>query len=211
MKSKYLVLAVLAALAMALCASACSKAEEEPVEEPDAVVLDVEEEVVVDGSAYGYAGTDPVEYAVYKYLAEEVSKNYAEADVCIPTVNIVNVDYTNPDEVIVRGDFWVFNYDVNGDILECVSGGNCPGVMHLAKESDGYVVTSFDRVADGADFDPSAHELFGEYYDDFHAVYSDRDAQDELRTITVSDYVNLNGLDINYYQDYGWDPVELYK
>ena len=33
----------------------------------------------------------------------------------------------------------------------------------------------------------------------------------ELRKITVSDYVNLNGLDVNYYQDHGWDPVELYR
>ena len=68
-----------------------------------------------------------------------------------------------------------------------------------------------DQVADGADFDSSAKELFGEHYDDFMAVYSDSDARDENRKITVSDYVNLNGLDVNYYQDYGWDPVELYR
>ena len=35
------------------------------------------------------------------------------------------------------------------------------------------------------------------------------DARNELRKITVSDFVNLNGLEYKYYQDEGWDPVEL--
>jgi hypothetical protein len=41
-------------------------------------------------------------------------------------------------------------------------------------------------------------------------VYSDSDARNELRKITVSDYAMINGLDVNYYKDEGWDPVELY-
>ena len=118
-------------------------------------------------------------------------------------------DYTPEEEVVVYGDFWVENYNVNGDVLECVSGGNHPGVMHVSKSD--YTVTAFDQVADGADFDSSAKELFGEHYDDFMAVYSDSDKRSEDRKITVSDYVNMNGLDINYYQDSGWDPVELYR
>ena len=111
--------------------------------------------------------------------------------------------------MLVFGDFWVENYNVEGDTLKCVSGGNSPGVMHVSKDT--YAVTAFDEVADGGEFEGSAKELFGEHYDDFMAVYSDSDAREELRKITVSDYVNLNGLDINYYQDEGWDPVELYR
>ena len=42
-------------------------------------------------------------------------------------------------------------------------------------------------------------------------VSSDSDERDELRKITVSDYVNLNGLSVTQYQDEGWDPIELYK
>jgi hypothetical protein len=42
-------------------------------------------------------------------------------------------------------------------------------------------------------------------------AYSDEEARKELRTITVSDYVNLNGLAVTQYQDYGWEPVKLYK
>ena len=45
--------------------------------------------------------------------------------------------------------------------------------------------------------------------EDITTVYSDDAARAENRKITVSDYVNLNGLDINYFQDEGWDPVEF--
>ena len=45
----------------------------------------------------------------------------------------------------------------------------------------------------------------------FMKAYSDEEARKELRTITVSDYVNLNGLAVTQYQDYGWEPVKLYK
>ena len=168
------------------------------------------EEVVdlVDGAAYGYAGDDPVEAACYEYMAETVGKEYESGEVSIPTVNIVHVDYTPEDEVLVYGDFWVENYNVNGDTLECVSGGNHPGCMHVSKADN--TVTAFDQVADGEDFEQSAKDIFGDAYDDFMAVYSDSDARNELRKVTVSDYVNLNGLDIKYYHDEGWDPVELY-
>lgn len=164
----------------------------------------------VDGAAYGYAGTDPVELAVYKYMVEEVGKNYEAADASIPVVQIVQVDQTNPDEVLVYGDFWINNYDIEGDTLMCVSGGDYAGVMHVVPDGDGYVVSSFDMVADGANFESSAQELFGDNYEAFMQVYGDQDAREELRTIIVSDYVNMNGLPVTQYQDFGWEPVELH-
>ena len=83
--------------------------------------------------------------------------------------------------------------------------------MHLLKNGDGYVVESMDALADGGGFDTSAKELFGQYYDDFMKVYSDSEARDELRKITVTDYVNLNGLSVTEYQDEGWNPIALYQ
>ena len=83
-------------------------------------------------------------------------------------------------------------------------------MFHLKKDGENYTVDHFDVVADGAGFDASAHELFGEYYEDFMKVYSDSDARDELRKITVTDYVYYNDLPVTQYQDEGWDPVELY-
>ena len=211
-------LATCFAAAIGLCACGQKAADtsdtstEAAAEATDEQAADeVAAEPEVDGSAYGYAGSDPVEAAVYKYMVEEVSKNFEAADVSIPVVQIVHVDYTNPDEVLVAGDFWIENYTISGDTLECVSGGNFPGVMHVSKVGDSYAVSSFDMVADGSEFESSAQELFGENYDAFMEVYSNDDAREELRTITVSDYVNLNGLDITQYQDYGRKPVELYK
>lgn len=205
MKKKFLALFMTLAMAMAFGFTACGgTSEEEQATEPE----ETTEEATVDATAYGYGGDDPVEAAIYKYMAEEVSKDYASADVSIPTVNIVYVDYTGEDEILVYGDFWIENYNIDGDTLKCVSGGNYPGVFHLNKD---YEVTAFDQVADGADFESSAKELFGEYYEDFMAVNSDSDARDELRRATVTDYVHFNNLDVTKYQDEGWDPIEIYQ
>ena len=203
MKKIFLILFMSLALAMAFGFTACGDtSEEEPAAEPEETTA----EATVDATAYGYGGDDPVEAAIYKYMAEEISKDYEEADVSIPTVNVIYADYTGEDEILAYGDFWVENYNIEGDTLECVSGGHYPGVFHLSKD---YEVTAFDQVADGGDFDASAKELFGEYYEDFMAVYSDSDARDELRRATVTDYVHFNNLDVTQYQDYGWDPIEI--
>ena len=163
---------------------------------------------VVDGSPYGYGGDDPVEAACYKYMATEVSKDYEPADESIPTVAVVYEDSTPEDEILVYGDFWVDNYNLEGDVLKTASGGNYPGCMHVSKAD--YTVTAFDVVQDGENWDPSAKEIFGDHYDDFMKIHNDTDARNELRKVTVTDYVFLNALDAKYYQDEGWDPVELY-
>ena len=198
---------LMTALVMAFGISACGAKEEAAVEEENVATEDTESEPEVDGTAYGYAGSDPVEAAVYKYLAEEVSKDYDDAEVHIPTVNIVHIDFTPKDEILVYGDFWIENYNVEGDTLKCASGGHYPGMMQVSKD---YVVTDFKQAADGEDFDSSAKEIFGDYYDDFMKIYSDSDLRNELRKVTVTDYVNLNGLSVTKYQDEGWDPVEIY-
>ncbi len=220
MKKGFFAVLLVSGLIATLGLSACGKTEAPSSDTSSEAAVEATEEQAsegtetepeVDGSAYGYAGTDPIECAVYKYMVEEVGKNYDAADVSIPVVQVVHVDYTNPDEVLVSGDFWINNYNIEGDTLTCVSGGNHPGVMHVTKSGDDYVVSSFDTVSDGADFESSAQELFGDNYEAFMEVYGNADAREELRTITVSDYVNLNGLEVTQYQDFGWDPVELYK
>lgn len=205
MKKRVFIL--MTALVMAFGISACGTKEEAAVEEENVAIEDSESEPEVDGTAYGYAGSDPVEAAVYKYLAEEVSKDYDDAEVHIPTVNIVHIDFTPKDEILVYGDFWIENYNVEGDTLKCVSGGHYPGMMQVSKD---YVVTDFKQAADGEDFDSSAKEIFGDHYDDFMKIYSDSDLRNELRKVTVTDYVNLNGLSVTKFQDEGWDPVEIY-
>ena len=213
MNKRLLALLLMAVLVMSLALSACGNKEEAPAEEPQ----EEEEEVTEDepgfpGAAYGYAGDDPIELAVYKYCAEELSKGYAEAEIHIPTVNIINEDMTNEEDILVYGDFWIDNYNVEGDTLKTVSGGNHPGLMHLKKDGEEYTVVSMDQTEDGAGFDESAKKIFGDHYEELINVMGDDKAREELRKVTVSDYVNMNGLDeVKYYQDEGWDPVELIK
>jgi Na+-transporting methylmalonyl-CoA/oxaloacetate decarboxylase gamma subunit len=227
MKKKFLVMFLMTALVMMFSFAACSKtdeASEEPAAETteetadaadessdevtDVTEADIAGDSEVDASVYGYGGSDPVEAAVYKYMVEEISKQYDTAEVSIPTVMIVAKDLSNEDDMLVYGDFWIENYNIDGDTLMCVSGGNYPGVMHLNKD---YVVTKFDQVEDGANFEESAKELFGEHYDDFFNVYSDDEKRQLIRKKTVADYVNLNGLSVTKYQDEGWPAVELYE
>ena len=207
MKRRLLAILLMLTLAVTFSFTACGSEEEAPAAEPEETA-EAAAEPEVDATKYGYGGTDPVEAAVYQYMVEEVSKSYDKTDVSIPTVSIVHVDYAPEDEILVYGDFWIDNYNIKGDTLRDISGGNYPGVIHLSKD---YVVTAFDQVADGGDFDASAKELFGDYYDDFIAVYNDSDARAELRKATVSDYVHFNGLDVKQYKDKGWPAVELYE
>ena len=207
MKRRLFAILLMLTLAVTFSFTACGSDEEAPAAEPEETA-EAAAEPEVDATKYGYGGTDPVEAAVYQYMVEEVSKSYDKTDVSIPTVSIVHVDYTPEDEILVYGDFWIDNYNIKGDTLRDISGGNYPGVIHLSKD---YVVTAFDQVANGGDFDASAKELFGDYYDDFIAVYNDSDARAELRRATVTDYVNFNGLDVKQYKDKGWPAVELYQ
>ena len=207
MKRRLFAILLMLTLAVTFSFTACGSDEEAPAAEPEETTEEAAEPEV-DATKYGYGGTDPVEAAVYQYMVEEVSKSYDKTDVSIPTVSIVHVDYAPEDEILVYGDFWIDNYNIKGDTLRDISGGNYPGVIHLSKD---YVVTAFDQVADGGDFDASAKELFGDYYDDFIAVYNDSDARAELRRATVTDYVHFNGLDVKKYKDKGWPAVELYQ
>ncbi len=158
---------------------------------------------------YEYSEKNTVEAEIYKYLIEKIASQYDKCDVTIPIVQIVATDDSNTDDIQVYGDFWVNNYDLDGETLMTASGGNYPGVMHLKVADEGYEVTSFDVVEDGSEFDASAKKLFGDHYDDFMKIYSDSEKRDSLRTEIIAEYVQRNSLPITQYQDFGWDPVLL--
>ncbi len=147
--------------------------------------------------------------AIKNYLAEEVAAGYEEADYMIPEIYIVATDESVERDIKIWGDFWVMNYDADGDTLKAVSGGSYPGCFHVAKSDGVYDVTAFDVVADGSDYDSSAKEIFGEYYEDFVKLSSDDTGRNKERAKQISEYVKENGLSFTQYQDYGWDPVVL--
>jgi len=204
------IITVIACIGLTACGGSDTEAEE-PATEPEAEeTVEVES---IDGSIYGYTGEDAVEATVYEYVATELAADYdvKEGMVSIPTVMIIDKVENEDGSVDVLGDFWVENYTIEGDTLVCQSGGNHPGKMHIVKDGDAYKVESFEPVGDGDQFEPTAKAIFGDKYDAFMKVNSDNEAREALRAETVANFVTANGLEVTKYQDYGWDPVELFQ
>ena len=150
--------------------------------------------------------------AIDRFLVDSIGKHYAPGEVCIPCVQIVGTDQQDPSAELVWGDFWVFNYNVSGDTLKCVSGGSHPGLMCLQPLGNSYVVIGFEQVADGSENLPSAKRIFGDKFDAFQSINSDEKKREEVRAARIAEYVKQNDLPVKYYQDYGWPakaiPVE---
>ena len=144
-----------------------------------------------------------------RYLVDTFGKQYAEGEHCVPVHNIVGIDNRNPDDILVWGDYWVFNYNLVGDTLKCVSGGSHPGLMHIRQAEDSFEVVAFDQVEDGARNLPSAKKIFGDRFDTFQAINSDEKAREALRAEVLSDYVKTHNLSATLYQDYGWPAKPL--
>lgn len=160
---------------------------------------------------YEYPGPEAFYTVLYKYLIDTYSPDYPEAQVCIPCPVIVAEDESDKDDIRVYGDFWIFNYDLNGDVLENTSGGAYPGCIHLKSvdTAEGYEVTSMEVVEDGSGYTESAKKIFGKHYDDFAKINSDDKSREETRAQIIANYVAANDLKITAFQDYGWDPVPL--
>ena len=163
--------------------------------------------------SYGYDGQEEWEAAIYRYLVEEIGQKHFETGEGIYTVPVVQIiDLTEAENggSNVWGCFEVYNYKIEGETLSCVSGGSFPGKMHVAKTANGSVVDDFAVVEDGANYDSSAKEIFGDRYESFVAESSDENARNAARKQILANYVKANGLKVTQYQDYGWDPVKLF-
>ena len=162
--------------------------------------------------AYSYAGNDSIEAAISAYIVDEFGKHYAKSDVTIPIVNILAVKPAKFGETLVWGSFWVLNYELRGNTLFCVSGGEYPGVAHLKKTGDGgYVVKRVDVVEDGSRYVKSAKKIFGKHYDDWEKNMSGNETlRESKRAEMIGDYVKANDLFVSMYQDYGWDAKQLF-
>jgi hypothetical protein len=171
-------------------------AKEEAKEEPTQV-----EQVVSDAEL--------CKAAVNDYLVNVIGKNYAEAEYCIPSPFVISTNEGNKDDVLIWGDFWVFNYDISGDTLKTVSGGSHPGLMHLKKTDNGFVVTNFEVVEDGEGNLESAKRIFGDNYDAFWEVNSNQEKREDIRLHFIADYVKEHNLPVKMVQDYGWPAVAL--
>lgn len=145
-----------------------------------------------------------VRQAISNYLVSEIGTRYLQGRLCIPTLMMVREEDNQ-----VWGDFWVFWYNISGDTLKCVSGGNHSGVMTLRNDGGSYTVTSFEQTVDGAGNDASARRIFADYYDIYQNMHSNQNVREAVRQEQLSEYIQAHGLPYRYYQDYGWPAVEL--
>lgn len=147
--------------------------------------------------------------AIERYFVNEIGKQYAEAEYCVPFHKIVSVDERDAENILVWGDFWVFNYNRSGDTLKTVSGGNHPGLLHIRQTDTGFEVASFDQVADGSDNLKSAQQIFGDKYEAFHAFHSNEQIREQRRVEVLAEYVRKQNLPVSYVLDYGWPVIPL--
>ena len=145
-----------------------------------------------------------VRQAISDYLVSEIGSQYLQGELCIPTLMMVH-----EEDESVWGDFWVFWYNVEGDTLKTVSGGNHSGLMTMKKEDSQYTVTAFEQTVDGAGNEASARRIFGEYFDIYQNMHSNEAVREAVRLEQLQEYVKCHDLNVRYYQDFGWPAVEL--
>lgn len=146
---------------------------------------------------------------VEDYLVNVIGKNYAEGEYCIPCPIVISTDDGNKNDILIWGDFWVFNYNQSGDTLKTVSGGDHPGLIHLKKTDKGFEVTQFDAVEDGAGNMESAKKIFGNNFNALWELNSNAEKREDIRMRFVADYVKKHNLQVKLIQDYGWPAVPL--
>ena len=163
--------------------------------------------------AYTYPGDDPIEAAVAEYTAE-FGPGYRPAGcVSIPAPIILLTEETDEAHCRVYGNFWLLNYVLNGVTLECVSGGEMPAVLTLEKVEGAWKVVAAETAGDGEDYEKDIRRfcqgneaLETAYFEDANL---DSATGWNVRHRFIRDYVAANGLPVEAYQDYGWDPIPL--
>ncbi len=166
--------------------------------------------------AYVYPGDDPILAAVTHYMVD-VDQRFQPDDggVLVPAPIVLKTEMNeNETEATVYGNFWIFGYVLDGKVLKCTCGGENPGVMKLAKGEEGaWTVVSMESAEEGDTFVSSIRALAhgDEALFEQYRIASDGDAGylPQYRRAFLIDYIVSNGLDIEAYQDYGWDPVSL--
>ena len=155
-------------------------------------------------------GYDPLEAAAYDYLAFEYNRVSDVDHVLIPYAKIVDIDEDNPEDILLYGDYYLWEFEKQDDTLVAVSGGHCPGIIHLERFGEGEAA-SYSPVGtmDEAFTDDDAKDLFGEYYDKYVETASDDVTREEEYALVIANYVKVNNLKVTKYQFGGEDAVKL--
>ena len=163
---------------------------------------------------YKSAVSGSIEEAITLYLWKEFGFDEPNEPGAVNIPAYVIIKQSEVDDVTkVYGDFWVYGYKLEDKNLSCINGGSYPGVFYLRQNENGYEVQSFDMLADGSGYEESLKKVCEgdeELEKSFLAV---SDASNEESLAARRNFINLyavaNNLEIETYQDYGWDPVKL--
>lgn len=176
----------------------------------EASLGEVSEDGTIVLKQFVYYGDNKAIEAIYKYMEEDYLQYSEEDKVWIPGY-VIHKEVDKDGEYLVFGNFWSYGYQLTGTVLESQSGTEMPACFHLKEtESGEYEVVSVDTVGDGSYADdiqaftadyPGLYDLFMEYDEEKRMA-----AQREY----VQMYVKGHSLDIEYYKEYGWDPVKIF-
>ena len=166
--------------------------------------------------AYSYSGDDPIEGAVANALAadERAGQYLTEPGyVTIPCPIIHKTEITDDTHAKVYGTFWILNYVKRGTVLVNISGGEYPAIITLEKVDDEWRVTGMEEAGDGDDYEADIRR-FADGDEELEAKYfaaNDLGAEENqaIRTRFIRAYAETANVQVNAYQDYGWDPVPL--
>jgi hypothetical protein len=161
-----------------------------------------------------YTGDDEAVAATISYLRAR-NEEYVtdETSVWIPEF-VIFKEVEKDGETLIFGNFWAERFVQNGTILESTGGGEYPACIHLKKGTSRYEVTGIDEAGDGADYSKDI-KAFTKGYLGLYSKYMDWDQiekeRDEARKQNLQSYVEMYGLGIRYYKEYGWDPVDIFS
>lgn len=148
--------------------------------------------------------------AICNYLVKEIGLHYRQGQYCAPTLLIAATEEIDAVETRVWGDFWIYWYDLSGDTLKTVSGGNHAGCITLREQDGDISATAFEQTVDGTGNEASAKRIFGQHYDIYQNMHSNPDVREAVRREQLQEYIRRIELNAHYYQDYGWEAVNIF-
>jgi hypothetical protein len=147
--------------------------------------------------------------SIRAYLVREIGPHYMQGELCVPTLMVVAEDDCETEIAFVYGDFWIEWYNIAGDTLKFVSGGNHSGRMTISQDGETYYVSAFWQTADGARNESSAKEIFGTHYDVYAGMHANPDVHEACRRLQLQNYIRRHNLNVHYYQDYGQPAKQI--
>ncbi len=163
-----------------------------------------------------YMGEDKILKTICDYMAGEekatASRKTVSSEIFIPIPVIYDM-IREDGEIKVFGNFYSFMYYKNGNTLEEDGGSEMPACFHLKKTNGSYDVVDVEKTGDGTYYQKGI-EKFCQGHPHIYEKFLDHEKTMELyhqrKRMFIGQYVKDHQLDILYYHEFGWDPVELF-